>query len=99
MLESPTLGQVLVLAAVGYGGYLIGRASAGGGSSASREIDSLEMDQALNSLSPDKQAEIDGLLANRKKIAAIKILRAETGLGLRDAKLTIDKRAAQQGIR
>ena len=53
------------------------------------------LERALTSLTPDVRAQVDECLHAKKKIAAIKVLREATGLGLRDAKLTVELRQKQ----
>jgi ribosomal protein L7/L12 len=91
----------LVLLGVAVGAFLLGRASSGSNAEA-RERRRLEEEQevesALTRVAPSKLAEIDRLLADRKKIEAIKLLREQTGLGLKASKLAGERRGAQQGV-
>jgi Ribosomal protein L7/L12 C-terminal domain len=45
---------------------------------------------AFPGLSPQAQGEIGALVAQGKKIEAIKLVRAQTGMGLKDAKNLVD---------
>lgn len=87
----------MLMAAVAYVAYLFGRASARGeGSGEGREERRMredhEAERAFSSLPPSKQADVDRLLSEKKLIAAIKVIREETGIGLRDAKLAAERR-------
>lgn len=48
-------------------------------------------------LSPDVEARLRDALARRNKIEAIKLLREETGLGLKEAKEYVERMAAPPG--
>jgi ribosomal protein L7/L12 len=48
-------------------------------------------------ISPEARARIDDALRNNEKIAAIKILRADTGCGLAEAKQTVEALFAPPG--
>jgi len=48
----------------------------------------LEFDRA--SISPEARAQIENALQRGQKIEAIKVLREDTGLGLKDSKTVID---------
>lgn len=89
---------IMLMAAVAYAAFLFGRATAGG-SEHQRLVENEEIEAAMRTISAPKLEEIDRLIADRKKIAAIKVVRAETGLGLRPAKMAVDRRAAQSGLR
>jgi hypothetical protein len=86
----------LLIAGVGFFAFLLGRATKGAGPD-ERARRSLAEDEAirtgLNRLSPPTLQEIDRLIAERKKIEAIRVLREATGLGLRLAKLAVERRA------
>lgn len=80
-----------------YLGYLIGRAGRGGeGVRESREErrmrQQIEAERLFSALSPQKQEEADRLLTAGRTIEAVKIIREESGTGLRDAKITADHR-------
>lgn len=92
-------GVWLALAAVAYIAFMIGRAtgraSGGAGSSESRRMaDEQAIATATANLSPSVWADIDRLLAEKKKIEAIKVLREASGLGLKLAKDAVEQRAA-----
>ena len=86
----------LLMGAVAYVSFLAGRVTANGGSTESAEErrfrEDHEAERNFSSLSPSKQTEIDGLLTDGKLIEAIKLIREETGIGLRDAKLAAERR-------
>lgn len=90
--------QFWLLIAVAVAAFLFGRASArgGGGNGESDEARRMRIEQAaeqaFSSLTPMAQADVDQLLTNGKLIEAIKRIREETGLGLKDAKDTADYR-------
>lgn len=85
-----------VLAAVAIASYLLGRASAGRMTSASRDGQKLREQEAAAAtyaaLETSKQVEIDALIEQGKIIDAIRSLREETGMRLYEAKLAIDER-------
>ena len=73
---------VIWTAAVFLSGYLLGRRKR-------PAIEPpLEFDRA--SISPDARAQIENALQRDQKIEAIKLLREDTGLGLKDSKTVID---------
>ena len=89
----------LLLASVAGIAFILGRATAGNrdsgfGQSRSERLhrEHETADMAFSSMSTSKQAEVDRLLSNGRLIEAIKIIRAETNAGLREAKLAADHR-------
>lgn len=76
-------------------GFIFGRLSAGGGGG-DREVRRMQAQeqsrQALASLSPNRQAEIDQLVRDKRVIEAIKLMRETSGLGLKESKDAIDAR-------
>lgn len=87
----------LLMAAIAYVAYLFGRASArAGGDGESREArrmrEQQEAEYAFSSLSPAKQADVDRLLTDGRLIQAVKLIRQESGLGLKEAKSVADHR-------
>ena len=56
------------------------------------------MARDLSDLSEASRAEVEALLRSGKKIAAIKRVRSETGLGLKDAKEAVEAHMASLGI-
>lgn len=52
----------------------------------------------LNELSEEKRQRIHGMLRGGQKIAAIKLVREETGTGLKEAKDAVDAYASSLGI-
>ena len=51
-----------------------------------------QIDEALSKVSKSRWAEIDGAIDDRKKLLAIKLLREQTGLGLKASKEAIEAR-------
>lgn len=89
---------ILLLASVAGVAFIIGRATAGGASSEAREErrmnQQMEAERLIASLTPAVQQEVDEKLKAGKLIEAIKIIRENTGAGLRDAKIAADLRRA-----
>jgi ribosomal protein L7/L12 len=56
-----------------------------------------EIDAALKSVNVSRWMEIDAEIDARRKLAAIKLLRTATGLGLKDSKEAIEARMATRG--
>ncbi len=79
--------------------YWLGRSHAGGETGAERQgriaAERIQAAAALKALAPDQRKEIDGLLRGRQKIAAIKLIRELTGLGLKEAKDAAEQRLAE----
>jgi len=89
----------LVMAAVAYVGFLLGRTTKGGSSEArehQRMVEEQEIETAMAGLDVSKLEEIDRHMRDVKKIEAIKVLREATGLGLRLAKMAVERRARGQ---
>ena len=88
-----------LIIAVGYAGFLFGRATA---SDTDREYTRLRemetIDGAIRELDVSKREEIMRLVSEKKKIAAIKVFRQASGLGLREAKIAVEQMAAHGGI-
>ena len=87
----------LLIAAVAYIAFIVGRASGRHGATAGeREQDKfLRQQQAevtFKSLGVSKREEVDRLLEAGKIIAAVKVVREETGGGLKDSKAVVDGR-------
>ncbi len=59
-----------------------------------KELEGKEVDEVLSALAPETLSTVDNYIRAGQKIAAIKALRAQTGSGLRLAKLAVDRRAA-----
>ena len=94
-LEPPI--QWIVLALTAWVAFMIGRASNSGGGvdrEARRMAEEQEIAAATANLSPSVWAEVDRLLAEKKKIEAIKVLREASGLGLKLSKQAVEQRAA-----
>ena len=87
---------LLLLVAVAAFAFLLGRQSAGFESpvdQAERDMRKQQMaEEAFSALSPTIQQEVDGLITEGEMIAAIKIVRTNSGLGLREAKILVDHR-------
>ena len=87
----------LLMAAVAYIAFMVGRATKGASPEERARRDMVaqqEIETALAQLPSSKLEEIDRLIADRKKIEAIKVLREATGLGLKLSKMAVDQRSA-----
>jgi len=87
----------LVMAAVAYVGFLLGRATKGASPEErqrQRMVEEQEIETAMAGLDASKLAEVDRLMADGKKIEAIKILREATGLGLKLSKMAVERRVS-----
>ncbi len=62
------------------------------------KLEDVAVDETLAALTPDTLAGIDTHLQTGKKIAAIKHLRSEKAMGLRKAKLVVERRARNLGL-
>ncbi len=86
----------LLMAAVAYIAFMAGRATANRGDAESRETRALRQQESAERIFSEMDAsireEVDRLLNDGKIINAVKIVRENTGLGLRDAKLAVDWR-------
>lgn len=77
-------------------GFALGRMTAGGVDREETRMRAAEASRsALASLTPDKQSECDRLIRGKKSIEAIKFVRAETGLGLKESKDAVGERRRQ----
>ncbi len=87
---------LLLLVAVAVTAFLLGRQSAGARSPVNEAERAMRQQQfveeAFSSLSPTIQQEVDSLISEGKTIEAIKVLRTNSNLGLREAKLLADYR-------
>lgn len=100
MFDFDPTGGWLVLAAVAYVAFMIGRMSGGKGETESeREMRRMQEEQeaedAFASLSPSVQADVDRLLTEKKTIEAVKVIRENTGKGLKESKDVVDQRRKQ----
>ncbi len=99
-LMSPDMATLLALVAIA--AFIAGRVSVGGVSEDERAARRMQERQAAESqfagLSPSVQGAVDERIRNGKIIEAIKIIRENTGAGLREAKLMVDARRASIGI-
>ncbi|WP_394730184.1 hypothetical protein [Altererythrobacter sp. GH1-8] len=82
MFEQIDWWMVVWTGAVFLSGYLIG-------SRRKTEL-AAPLDFDLATISPSARAQIEHALQNGQKIEAIRILREDTGLGLKDSKTVID---------
>jgi ribosomal protein L7/L12 len=74
-------------------GFLLGRLTTGGGDREARRLAEAEAARsAFAALSPDRQGEVDRLIRDKQTIAAIKLVRETTGLGLKESKAAVDAR-------
>lgn len=91
---------ILLMAAVAYVAFLFGRASAGGGEGRDerRIREAHDAERNFSALDASKQEAVDRLLTDGKIIAAIKEIRATSGLGLKDAKITADWRRSMLSV-
>ncbi len=91
----------LLMAAVAYVAFMTGRATANRGDKESRESRALRRqenaERIFSEMSASTREEVDRLLSDGKIIHAVKAIREETGLGLRDAKLAVDWRRRMMG--
>lgn len=81
--------------------FFAGRASGGGMSSEERMQRKMEERQEAErlfaGLAPEVQQDIDARIQNGKIIEAVKIVRENSGSGLKDAKQAVDARRASMG--
>ncbi|MEM8770287.1 MAG: hypothetical protein AAGD92_01440 [Pseudomonadota bacterium] len=101
-MENLTADQFWIIAtALAIGAFVLGRATAGEGSSESRAEQRMrqrqEAEQLYSSLSPNVQQDVDMRIQNGKMIEAIKIVRQNGGVGLKEAKQIVDARRAAMG--
>ncbi len=95
-LSDPRDFWLLLAAAIGFA-FILGRAmrarEEGGETRVERrQREAAEALAQFNALTPDKQAEIDALVTNNRIIEAIKRVREETGMGLKESKDAVDVR-------
>jgi len=89
--------QWIVLTVTAWVAFMIGRASKPGSAvdrEARRMAEEQEIAAATANLPPSVWADVDRLLAEKKKIQAIKVLREASGLGLKLSKQAVEQRAA-----
>lgn len=91
----------LLIVVIALAAFQIGRVSAGNGPGGDREERQMrlqqEAEQLFISLSPTAQLKIDQCITGGKMLEAVKIVRDESGAGLRQAKLTVDYRRRALG--
>ena len=73
--------------------FLFGRASARGGA----PRPPVDATAAFTGLSADTQTEVDALVRQKKMIDAIRVVRTQSGLDLKDSKAVVDARARAIG--
>ncbi len=85
-----------LMAAVAYVAFLLGRATKGASPEERQRrelVETQEIETAMANIPQSKLEEIDRLMADRKKIEAVKTLREATGLGLKLSKMAVEQRA------
>ena len=88
----------LIVALAAVAGFLLGRQSAASGAAGGMDAAEQAMrrdqfaEEAFSRLSPNTQDEIDRLVTNGQAIDAIKVVRSDSGYGLREAKIIVDHR-------
>ena len=91
----------LLMAAVAYVAFMVGRASVNRGDKESHEARAMRREEnaerVFSELSTSATEEVDRLIRDNKIINAVKVVRENTGLGLRDAKLAVDWRRRMMG--
>ncbi|WP_428407009.1 ribosomal protein L7/L12 [Hyphococcus sp.] len=94
-----SLQQWGLIALLAYVAFMIGRMTKSGESPEAREMRRMEeatnAADAFSSLSPSIQSDVDRLLFDGKKIEAIKLIRENTGLGLKESKIAAEQREKQ----
>ncbi|WDI32528.1 hypothetical protein PUV54_04880 [Hyphococcus flavus] len=94
--ESWVLWTVLIVIA-----FFAGRATGGGMSSEERTQKKMEerqnAERLFAGLSPDVQQDVDARIQRGKIIEAVKVVRENSGAGLKDAKQAVDARRASMG--
>ncbi len=94
-IDAPTLLTWLAIAVVA---FLAGRASVSSDRPeprdrvAERQRAEGHAREVWRKLSPQAKAQVDALLASRKVIEAVKVIRNETALGLKESKNVVDLR-------
>jgi hypothetical protein len=90
-----------LMAAVAYLGYLFGRSSRGGMSYEDRQHRRMqqrqEAERLFSGLQPKIQQDVDALIQQGEIIQAIKVVRENSGAGLKEAKQAVDMRRATMG--
>ena len=86
----------LLMAAVAYIAFMAGRATSRRDTGESREMKALRIqqaaDEAYSGLTSSSQEEVDRLIRDGKIIQAVKVVRENTGFGLKESKDTVDQR-------
>ena len=91
-----TMEQWVLFAFCVWLAFTIGRMTKSGESPEARELRVMEEKtraaDAFSSLSPSIQSDVDRLLLDNKLIEAIKLIRENTGLGLKESKIAAEMR-------
>ena len=86
----------LLMAAVAYIAFMAGRATANSGDKESHEARALRIqessERAFSAMTASSREEVDRLLHDGKIINAVKVVRENSELGLREAKQAVDWR-------
>ncbi len=94
-----SLQQWGLIALLAWAAFMIGRMTKSSESPEAREMRRMQEEtkaaDSFSSLSPSVQADVDRLLKDRKKIEAIKLIRENTGLGLKESKIAAEQRQKQ----
>ncbi len=88
---------VILLLAVAYAAFRVGRATAPGNSEEARMLARVNAEDLFAKLPADAQTAVDERIRNGKIIEAVKIIRENTGAGLKESKQAVDMRKAAIG--
>jgi len=96
-MESLDQTQILLLlVTVAAVSFLLGRQSTRGAPTADQAERDMRMQQlaedSFSAMAPSIQQEIDQLITDGRTIEAVKLIRENSGLGLREAKIVVDHR-------
>ncbi len=89
----------LLMAAVAYAAFLIGRATKGASPEERQRrqlVEMQEIETAMAGLDASKLEQVDRLIVDGKKIEAINVLREATGLGLMLSRMAVEQRMPGQ---
>lgn len=87
---------LVTLIVVAFIAYLIGKAN--GGPDRDGMQGEANRAQAVAGLTPQQKMDIDAAIDSNKKIEAIRIMRAATGMGLKQSKLAVDARIRERDL-
>ena len=87
---------MVTLVVVAFIAYLVGKAN--GGPAPDRAQAQAERTEAVSRLTMQQKMDIDAAIDANKKIEAIRILRAATGMGLKQSKLAVDARIRERDL-